>query len=200
MRGMIAVISLISGSSSPAAILGCADSVCSTSVVPERGKPRMKIGCGTSVRTPARGSRRSRPPVKKLRRRSICCCAACVQIGLAGQLARQPLALGEGGPGVVVAADLVEQAALFQQFVRAELALVAGGHASRSARAPRRICASRPSSTRAGQPDARDRWGTASPSCRARSAAASKSRSASSSRAKPSRVWRISGAAVADSS
>ena len=41
-------------------ILGCADKVCSTNVVPERGKPRMKIGCARSRRTPARGKIRIR--------------------------------------------------------------------------------------------------------------------------------------------
>ena len=57
------------GSSSPAAIFGCAESVCSTIVVPERGKPTTKIGWATPSRTLARGSSASRPAVKKPARR-----------------------------------------------------------------------------------------------------------------------------------
>ncbi len=148
MRGMMAVISWISGSSSPAAIFGCADSVCSTSVVPERGKPRMKIGCGTSVRTLARGSRRSRPAVKKFAQAVDLLARLVVQIGLPGQFARQPLALRERGPGVVVAAHLVEQPALLQQFVGTQPPL-ASPPTRRSAPAPRRSAASGPAAPRA---------------------------------------------------
>ena len=58
------------GSSSPAEIFGWALSVCSTMVVPERGKPTMKIGWATSARTLARGRRFSRPVVKNALSRS----------------------------------------------------------------------------------------------------------------------------------
>ena len=126
MRGMIAVISWISGSSSPAAMRGCADSVCSTSVVPERGKPRMKIGCGTSARTvrardqaQPSGGEEAAQPLDLLPR-------LVVQIGLPRQFARQPLAFRESRPGIVVVADLVEQTALLQQLVWSEPSLAVG--------------------------------------------------------------------------
>ena len=44
MRGMSAVSSLTIGSSSPAAMRGWELRLCSTIVVPERGKPMIKIG------------------------------------------------------------------------------------------------------------------------------------------------------------
>ena len=166
MRGMMAVISLISGSSSPAAIFGCADSVCSTSVVPERGKPRMKIGCGTSVRTPARGISRSRPAVKKLRSRSICCFAASSRYDLAGQFARQPLAFGEGGPGVVVAAQSDRAAG---PFPAARSGRACASPVTRRIDQRQRLVVFAACARAAPRASAarRDRWGTACPSGRA---------------------------------
>ena len=127
----------------------------------------MKIGCGTSDRTSARGSRRSRPrgeeaaqPVDLPGVRLV------VQIRLAAQFARQPLALRERRQGVVVAAHLVEQPALLQQFIGPEPAVVVRRVAVDQLPAPRRIAACGRAARRASAARP-DRSGTAHPSCRA---------------------------------
>ena len=59
------------------------------------------------------------------------------QVGQAADLAAQPLAFLEGGEGLLVAAEPVEQPAFFQQLVGVEAAVaVLGGGLSRTA-APR---------------------------------------------------------------
>jgi len=56
---------------SPAAICGWADKVGSTSMVLERGNPRMNIGCGRFSRGTARGVMRNRVAVKRPHERSM---------------------------------------------------------------------------------------------------------------------------------
>src|SRR5579872_6740585 len=98
MRGMRAVRSLMIGSSSPAAMRGCAVMVCSTMVVPERGKPTMKTGCGTSERTPARGRILRRVAAKNaLAERQLLGIGG--EIGLAAQFAKDALSLAIGDEG-----------------------------------------------------------------------------------------------------
>src|SRR5271166_3764812 len=120
MRGMRPVSSPTIGSSSPALISGWALKVCSIIVVPERGKPTMKIGWATSDRTPARGRtlepRRDEEGLEApdQRRRLL------GQIALAGQRAQSSLGFAERGEGLRMAADPVEQETLFAAFDRPE--------------------------------------------------------------------------------
>ncbi len=109
MRGTSPVNSPMSGNSSPALINGWALNVCSINVVPERGKPTMKMGWAMSDRTPARGriceprsdekvgqaprERRGFPP----------------KIALARHRAQQPFALGERRERLCVSAHPIEQ-------------------------------------------------------------------------------------------
>ena len=83
----------------------------------------MKIGCGTSERTLARGIRRRRPADEEAAQPLDLLSRLVVQVCLAGQFARQLLAFREGRPGVVVAAELIEQPAFLQQLVGAEAAV-----------------------------------------------------------------------------
>ena len=114
--------SLTNDSSPPARTAEWLASTCSISVVPERGKPMMKIGCGTSG-----AARRARQQLarcartKKRFRRAKNVSTAWRVVGQAAGLGRkQPLALDEIAPRLVVAAEPVEQAAAFEPRIAVE--------------------------------------------------------------------------------
>ena len=124
MRGMIAVISWISGSSSPAAMFGCAEK----RLLDQRGAGARKAhdedrlrhvrahpGTWDQAQPPPR--EKAAQPIQKLPR-------LVVPVRLAGQFARQLLGFRTGRPGIVVAAELVEQAPLLQHLVGTKPALV----------------------------------------------------------------------------
>ena len=110
------------GNSSPAAMRGWAVRLCSTIVVPERGKPTMKIGCATSLRTVARGrifiagggEERFHRPRQRL--------GLVFHVGQSGVFAQGALGFDEGGERLLVAPHLVEKHALLAPFERAQAA------------------------------------------------------------------------------
>ena len=196
------------GSSPPARIAGCAASTCSSSVVPERGKPTTNSGCGTSLA--ARGARQPREGVAReealepleelLDRGGLVAQAARLRGELAACPRRSPARPRRDGPRGLAAARV-------RATRRRSSAGAASSSASASCDAARRARGTAPAAGRRRGPSRPRPRARASASARARSCCtsqafdqyasvrtspgASRSASAYSGSASAGRPWRI---------